>query len=44
MDLVWHFVLSYPGGVWSRWPRWSVAFLFGGIGQLVVAGRVETWR
>jgi uncharacterized membrane protein HdeD (DUF308 family) len=24
--------------------RIGVAFLFGGIGQLVVAGRVETWR
>jgi uncharacterized membrane protein HdeD (DUF308 family) len=44
---IWYgmFVLSYRvGSLTAVAALVGVAFLFGGIGQLVVAGRVETWR
>ena len=44
---IWYgmFVLSYRvGSLVAVATLVGVAFLFGGIGQLVVAGRVETWR
>ena len=44
---IWYgmFVLSYQvGSLVAVAALVGVAFLFGGIGQLVVAGRVETWR
>jgi uncharacterized membrane protein HdeD (DUF308 family) len=44
---IWYgmFVLSYRvGSLVAVAALVGVAFLFGGVGQLVVAGRVETWR
>jgi len=44
---VWYgmFVLSYRvGSLTAVAALVGVAFLFGGVGQLMVAGRVETWR
>ena len=44
---VWYgmFVLSYRvGSLTAVAALVGVAFLFGGVGQLIVAGRVETWR
>jgi uncharacterized membrane protein HdeD (DUF308 family) len=44
---IWYgmFVLSYRvGSLVAVAALVGVAFLFGGVGQLLVAGRVETWR
>ena len=39
------FVLSYRvGSLTAVAALVGVAFLFGGVSQLIVAGRVETWR